>query len=90
MLILILIHVQYSQNAVFSFEKRLDHQNHSSSGSHHPVKLPPPQRNFMGEGGIYPPLLTAIWKTLWTRLQAPSQFEGFKALFNKLFSAISK
>ena len=53
MLILILIHVQYSQNAVFSFEKRLDHQNHPSSGSHHPVKLPPPQQNFMG-GGLPP------------------------------------
>ena len=53
MLILILIHVQYSQNAVFSFEKRLDHQNHPSSGSHHPVKLPPPQQNFMG-GGFTP------------------------------------
>ena len=37
MLILILIDVQYSQNAVFSFEKGSNHQNHSSS-SHHLVK----------------------------------------------------
>ena len=41
MLILILIDVQYSQNAVFSFEKGLNHQNHSPSGSHHPVKNSP-------------------------------------------------
>ena len=38
MLILILIGVQYSQKAVFSFEKGVDHQNYSSSGSHHLVK----------------------------------------------------
>ena len=34
MLILILIHVQYSQKAVFSFEKGLNNQNHSLSSSH--------------------------------------------------------
>ena len=71
MLILILIDVQYWKNAVFTFEKYLNHQNHSSSGSHHLVKtfrqqnfqspskwgrnLPPP-----------PPPLTAIWKTLFS------------------------
>ena len=38
MLILILIDIQYSQNAVFSFEKFPSRQNHSSSGSHHLVK----------------------------------------------------
>ena len=38
MLLLILIDVQYSQKAVFSFEKGLNSQNHSSSGSLHPVK----------------------------------------------------
>ena len=37
-LILILINVQYSLKAVFSFEKGLNHQNHSSSGSLHWVK----------------------------------------------------
>ena len=43
MLTLILIDVQYSQKAVFSFEKGLNCQNHSLSGSHHPVgKLLPP------------------------------------------------
>ena len=41
MLILILIDVQYSQNAVFSFEKFSNRQNHSSSGFHHLVKNPP-------------------------------------------------
>ena len=46
MLILILSDVQYSENAVFSFEKSLDRQNHSR-GSHHLVKkfLPSPQQN---------------------------------------------
>ena len=43
MLILILIDAQYSQNAVFSFEKFLNRQNHSSSGSHHLVKRFPEQ-----------------------------------------------
>ena len=38
MLVLILIYVQYSQIAVFSFEKFSNCQNHSSSGSHHLVK----------------------------------------------------
>ena len=41
MLILTLIDVQYSQNAVFSFEKFSNHQNHFSSSSHHIVKNPP-------------------------------------------------
>ena len=35
MLILILIDVQYSQSADFSFKKVLNCQNHSSLGSHH-------------------------------------------------------
>ena len=37
-LILISIDAQYSKNAVFSFEKFLNCQNHSSSGSHDLVK----------------------------------------------------
>ena len=41
MLILILINVQYLQNVVFSFEKGLNGQNHSSSGSHHPTQKSP-------------------------------------------------
>ena len=35
---LILTDFQYSQKAVFSCEKGLNGQNHSSSGSFHPVK----------------------------------------------------
>ena len=42
MLIFILIDVQYSQKAAFSFEKGLNHQNHCSSGSLHLVKKFPP------------------------------------------------
>ena len=41
MLILILIYVQYSQKAVFTFEKGVNCQN-DSSGSHHLVKKSPP------------------------------------------------
>ena len=41
MLILILIDIQYLQNVVLSFEKGLNSQNHSSSGSHHQIKNPP-------------------------------------------------
>ena len=46
MLILILIDVQYSQNAVFTFGKDLNHQNHSSSGSPKSLllRLSPPGR----------------------------------------------
>ena len=41
-IILILMDVQYSQNAVFSFEKFSNRQNHSSSGSHNLAKNFPP------------------------------------------------
>ena len=41
MLILTVIDVQYSQNAVFSFENFLNRQNHFSSGSHHLIKKIP-------------------------------------------------
>ena len=40
MLILILFDVLYSQKAVFSCEKGSNRQNHSSSGSLHPVNPP--------------------------------------------------
>ena len=42
-LILILIDIQYSQNAVFSLESFPNRQNHSSSVSHHLVKKSPQQ-----------------------------------------------
>ena len=61
MLILILIDVQYSQKAVFSFEKGLNHENHSSPGSHHPVKnLPQQNFQFPPSWGWIPPLLNGI------------------------------
>ena len=59
MLILILIDVQHSQNGVFYFEKGLNDQNRSSSGSHHHLKKSPPAKF-----SISPPPHTAIWKTL--------------------------
>ena len=70
MLILILIDVQYSRNTAFNFEKGLNCQNHSSSGSHHPVKKFPSNKisdsspHWVGE--FTPQPLTAIWKTLVT------------------------
>ena len=47
--ILILINVQYSQNAVFNFENFLNCQNHFSSGSHqyHLVKKSPLQYSLL-------------------------------------------
>ena len=59
MLSLIFIDVQYSQKAVFSFEKGSNRQNHSSGS---PSKIPD-----TSTGEIYPPPstpVTAIWKTL--------------------------
>ena len=75
MLILILIDVQYSQKAVFSFEKGWNGQNHSSSGSHHlgkkilPSKISDPFSPPIveEEGRISPQPLTAIWKMLQIR-----------------------
>ena len=65
MLILILINVQYSQRIIFSFEKGLIGQNHSSLGSHCPVKKFPPAKFLIPHPwGEFPPLLTGIWKIL--------------------------
>ena len=44
MLILTLIDVQYLQKVISSFEKSSKGQNHSSSGSHHPIKNSPPAK----------------------------------------------
>ena len=63
MLIVILIDVQYSQKAVFSFEKGLNGQNPSFSGFPPPSKNPPEKFDSPLLSGIPPPL-TAISKTL--------------------------
>ena len=67
MLILILIDVDYLQKVVLSFEKDSNHQNYSSPGLLFPGRKHPPSHsevfNFL-RLGIYPPPLTAIWKTL--------------------------
>ena len=62
MLILILIDVQYSQNAVFSFEKSSNRQNHSSSDSHHLVKKIPP----------------AVFTTFWHKVRETPKILGEK------------
>ena len=65
MLIYILIDVQYLQKAVFSFEKGLNGQNHSSSGSHHPLKNSPLAKFPIPYWGTFPaPLLNTVWKTV--------------------------
>ena len=69
MQILTLINVQHLQNVVFSFEKRFEWSNYSSSGSHHPIKNLPPAKfcipPYRGWGGdCQPPPLNAIWQTL--------------------------
>ena len=56
MLILILIDVQYSQNAVFSFEKFSNRQNHSSSDSHHLIKKFPQQCSLLFDTKLGKPL----------------------------------
>ena len=60
MLILILINVQYLQNVVFSFEKGLNGQNHSSSDFYHLI-FPP---TWEGGGWRFLLFLDAIWTTL--------------------------
>ena len=66
MLILILIDVQYSQKAIFSFEKGLNCENYSYPGSHHPVKnLPQQNFKFPPSWGWIPPLLNRIWFWSW-------------------------
>ena len=61
MIILILIDVQYSQKAVFCFDKGLNGQNHYSTGSHQPVKKSPGK---IPDSPYCSLPLTAIWKTL--------------------------
>ena len=60
MLILVLIDVQYSQKAIFSFEKGLIGQNHT------PLQVPTTRWKNSPPSKISDPstLLTAIWKTL--------------------------
>ena len=62
MLILILIDIQYSQNAVFSFEKFSSRQNHSSSGSHRLAKKIPP----------------AVFTTFWYKVRETPKVLGEK------------
>ena len=66
MLILILIDAQYSQKTVFSFQKGLNGQNHSSSGSNYKIKNSPPAKFLicspLGGNSPTPPLTT---KTLY-------------------------
>ena len=66
---LILIDVQYSQEAVFSFEKRSNHQSNSSSGSLYPVKKIPPVKF-----SIPPPLTTGVTHNCY--LKNPGEQQG--------------
>ena len=63
----ILLDVKYLQNVVFSFDRGLNGENHSSSDS------PPPDKKISHSkisypypilGGVSPLSLNAIWKTL--------------------------
>ena len=60
---LILIDVHNSWKAAFSFEKGLNHQNHSFSGSLYPVKKSLPVK-FLIPPPPSIPLSIVIWKTL--------------------------
>ena len=63
MLILILIDVQYSQKAVFSFEQGSNGQNHSS-GSHHPVKKSPQEICAISTEKFCFDMFNFMWKVL--------------------------
>ena len=60
MYMLILLDVQYSRKAVFSFEKVSNGQNHSSLRFPSPVKKFPPAK-FQIPPILFPPVL---WRTL--------------------------
>ena len=73
MLILILIDVQYSQNAVFSYEKGSNRQNHSSSPPGKKIRSskisdphPPPPTPPTGAREFTTSPLIAIWEILFT------------------------
>ena len=76
MSIFILIDVQYSQKAVFSFQKGMNRQNHISSGFLHLVKNPPHQ-NFW-----FPPPPKLSTPTPYCYLENPG--DGAKYLFKIL------
>ena len=65
MLIFILIDVQYSQKAGFSFEKGSNCQNHCSSDSLHPVKKISPSKISDSPQPLTAILKTDIYITLW-------------------------
>ena len=75
MLIFILIDVQYSQKAVFSFEKGSNRQNHSSSGSFHLVKKFPPVKF-----PIPPNPLPRFGRPQYIKLYAPFLWMGCNCL----------
>ena len=72
---MILIDVHYLQKAVFSFEKGLNGQNHSSLGSLHPVKKFPPVKF-----AIPPPLGINLPLTLRKILGEEPYMEGLGIL----------
>ena len=64
MLILILMNVKYLQDVALSFEKSLNGQNHSSSGSHHPIEKSRPAKFPILPTGVICQPLNTFWKTL--------------------------
>ena len=68
MLIVILIDVQYSQKAAFSFENGSNSQIHSSSGSLHPVKKFPLVKfpSPVGAGSDFPTHHLKLFGKPWT------------------------
>ena len=75
--ILIFINVQYLQNVIFSFEKGSNSQNHSTLGSHQPIKKIPLHKfpippSLVGDTSQS---LDAIWKTLSRVLKCSKQLK---------------
>ena len=61
MLVLILIHIQYLQDLVFSFENGSNVQNHSLSDSHHSIKKFPQQSFLLPYWGDFPAYPLKLW-----------------------------
>ena len=83
MLVLILIHVQYSQKAVFSLHKGSNRRNHPSLDSLHPAKKSPPPYHCGWEFTHSPPPFIVLWKTLhqWNEFLPTTKSPTFKDIF---------
>ena len=74
MLIFILMDVQYLQNVVFTFEKGLNDQTHSLSGSHRMIKKVPTQQSFSSP--LHTPYCYVDNPVIWEQLSFSYWFQN--------------